>query len=159
EPLVLLRVLSATHEIVVGGARGGLWAVALDGRARTIHRASSAVTMLRASLDGARVAIGSDDGEVSVYDATRWTAIAHHRASAAIQWVQFDRDAHTVVFTTADGHVRVLAIDGASSLGWDDLPLCARTAMFSPDGRTLALVVGAGGTWLYAIAEHRWTYV
>src|SRR5262249_8284088 len=57
-----------------------------------------------------------------------------------------------------DGHVRVLAIDGANAFGWDDLRLPARTALFSPDGKTLALAVGVGGTWLYAVPEHRWTY-
>ena len=158
-PLVFLRALSETHQIVVGDARGAVSAVTLDGRARTIRAASSALTTLRASRDGARIAIGSDDGEVTVYETATWTSIARRRATAAIQSVQFDRDARAVVYTTADAHVCVLAIDGPSSLGWDDLSLRARNPQFSADGRTLALPVGAGGTWLYAVPERRWMYV
>ncbi|HEY6176460.1 MAG TPA: hypothetical protein VIX73_18515, partial [Kofleriaceae bacterium] len=158
-PLVFLRSLSATHQLVVGDARGTVWAVTLDGRARTVRSASSAIIELRVSRDGARVAIGSDDGEVTVYETTGWTAIARSRVAAAIQSVQFDPLAHIVVFSAADGHSRALAIDGASPLGWDDLPLRARNPQFGPDGRTLALQVGGGGTWLYAVAEHRWQYV
>jgi WD40 repeat protein len=158
-PLIFVRTLSTTREIVVSDARGAVSAVTFDGRARTIRLAGSAVTNLRASRDGARLAISSDDGEVTVYDTAGWTAIARHRATAAVQSVQFDRDAHTVVFTTADGHVRVLALDGANPFGWDDVPLRTRIALLSPDGRTLALAVGGGGTWLYAADERRWTYV
>ena len=157
--LSILHALAPIGPLVVSDARGALWAVTLDGHARAIRGADGAITALRPSRDGARLAVGSHDGTVTVYETTGWTMVATHRAPAAIWRLQFDRLAHAVVFTSIDGHVHVLPLDSARRFGWDDLPLRARFFQLSPDDTMLAgMVAATGGMWLFEIAGQRWTY-
>ena len=158
-PLTFLRALANTGHLVVGDARGAVWDIAGDGRARAVRGARGAVTMLRPSHDGRRVALGGDDGSVTVYDTASWTVIASASAARSIWQLQFDPMDRAIVFAATDGHVRVLSLDGSSALGWDDVPLLAHDVAFSPDGEVLALLVDGGGTWLYEIRERSWVYV
>jgi WD40 repeat protein len=157
--LQFLYWLAAKREFVVGNVRGELWTVALDGHARAI-RANGAITTMRPSRDGARFAVGRDDGTVTVYDTSDWTVAAAHRAPSAIQRLALDSGGHVVVFSSADGHIHVLTVDGGRRFDWDDLALRVGDVRFSPDDTMLAMTVaGTGAMWLFEIAEHRWTYV
>ncbi|HEY6173761.1 MAG TPA: hypothetical protein VIX73_04920, partial [Kofleriaceae bacterium] len=159
-PLTFLYALSATGRFVVGDALGTVSVVTLDGHVRTIRGADDAITALRPSRDGARLAAGSEQGTVTVYETAGWTVVATLRTAAAIRRLQFDRLAHTVVVTSGDGYVHVLSLAGAGRFGWEDLPLHAHYPVLSPDDSMFAVPVDdTGGMWLFEINEHRWTYI
>ncbi len=157
-PLVALEILRRNDHIVVADAAGDVWDVASPSTPRLVRAADSAtVTLLRASPDGRFLAIGTDQGSVTVYETSDWTVLLATTAGGGIRQIAFDPKARDLVIASEDGHVRIAALDTRRALPWRDVATAARDVAYGPDGETIAFVC-ADGAWFYAVRDDTWVY-
>jgi WD40 repeat protein len=158
-PLTALAVLGGGDRVVVQDMAGAIWEVYPGRPAREVRKSDGAsVTVLRASSDGRLVAIGTDRGTVTVYDAAQWTLIATADVGAGVRQIAFDPKGRDAIVITEDQRVHALAIGTARTLPWRDLAMPARNVAYAPSGETLAFVCTDGGAWFYDVAGDVWAY-
>jgi WD40 repeat protein len=164
-PLTRLEVLGYNEHIVVKDTKGGVWDISPDRSIRQVRGADGTmITILRASLDGRYVGIGTDRGEVVIYDTASWRVIRTANAAGRIQHIRFDpRNRDVAVLseggTSQFGHVQVMSLDMRRTLHWRDMTMAARDIAYSPDGEVLGFVCRDGGAWLYSMHDDAWVYV
>jgi len=158
-PLVDLEVLGYENHVVVENSLGAVWDVASPGIAHLVRPADSAVvTLLRGSPDGRLLAVGTDQGDVTIYRSLDWSILLAIKVGGAIRQVAFDPNLRDLAIASEDGHVRMAALTAARLLPWRDVLSPVRNIAYAPDGETLAFVCSDGGAWLYSIHEDIWVY-
>ncbi|HEY5933830.1 MAG TPA: WD40 repeat domain-containing serine/threonine protein kinase [Kofleriaceae bacterium] len=155
-PVITLETLAASNRVVVADSTNAVFEVALDGTARLIVDASSdTITLLRASLDGTRIAIGRASGAVTIYETSAQRIVSEVKLASSIHQMQFDPQNRDLAIQTDDGAVRIVALEG-QRFSWRELAGRARDVSYSPDGETLA-IVGSDGNWFYTTRDRRWS--
>jgi WD40 repeat protein len=158
-PLVDLEVLDYNNHVVVENSLGAVWDIAAPGIAHLVRRQDSAViTLLRASIDGRLVAIGTDQGSVTIYHSSDWSVLLTIKVGGGIRQVAFDPYSRDLAIASEDGHVRIVALATARTLPWHDVVSSAREIVYTSDGETLAFVCSDGGAWFYSMHDDTWVY-
>ncbi|HET7506308.1 MAG TPA: WD40 repeat domain-containing serine/threonine protein kinase [Kofleriaceae bacterium] len=163
-PLTGVETLTRNDHVVITDAKGSIWDVSLDGTIRKVHDADGvAVTVLRASADGAYVATGTEMGVVTVYDTASWHMVKTITSEGRIRRIQFDpKDRDLLVASEAShtqaGHVDIVALGSQRALPWRSVVAAVRDIAYAPDGETIGFVCSDGGTWLYSTRGDRWVY-
>ena len=104
------------------------------------------VFSLAFSRDSRRIAFGSDDGELRMWDVViRGTPISWHAHDSAIRAVDFSADNTRVVSADENGHVRVWLTEDLTPVGeWTHDEGSVLAVRFSDDGRYLAVARKGG---------------
>ena len=122
-----------------------VWNVADGGLLTALRGHASLVTSAVVSADGRKIANGAANGHIRIWNADTHALeqelIGH---TAAVTSLQF-RDGQTLASGSHDGTVRIWSITGISSMA--ELPDIrgVTAAVFSPDGRHLAVAAGDRG--------------
>jgi WD40 repeat protein len=139
-PLVKIRVAPDGLRAAAGALDGRLWLLDLEGKAAPralLH--DGAVFTLAYAPGGARLASGSGDGHVRIFDARTGAQLARvPLPGGAIFDVAWAPDGRTLAAASEDGVARLLAADGTprGAFGAPGVPLAALA--WSPDGGRLA---------------------
>ncbi|MEO7731885.1 MAG: serine/threonine-protein kinase [Kofleriaceae bacterium] len=157
--LVSLEVLRYNDHVVVCDAAGNLWDVAPDRQVRAVRSSSeTSIRVLRASPDGTRVAIGTEHGEVVVYDTATWRVLIATKYATAITQIVFDPLGRDLVVASEDGSIRFVALRPSRVLPWQEMSLAVRSVAYSPDGEMIAIVCADGAVWFYDVHADVWAY-
>ena len=156
----MLQALPATGDLVVGDGAGALWTAQLGGTTRQIRSADeSAVTAVRASSDGALLAVGQESGVLTVHRTADWT-IAHKVAlEGTIARIEFDPRGRDLLVNAESGFVHLVALGAGRSVPWSAMQVRAHDVRYSPDGERIAITTHEGGTWFYSMPDRQWRYV
>ncbi|HEU4728222.1 MAG TPA: WD40 repeat domain-containing serine/threonine protein kinase [Kofleriaceae bacterium] len=163
-PLTGVDTLTRNDHVVITDAKGSIWDVSLDGAIRKVHDADGvAVTVLRASADGAYVATGTETGVVTVYDTASWHMVKTITSEGKIYRIQFDPKGRDLLVVseashTQSGHVELVTLGSQRKLPWRNIAAPVRDIAYAPDGETIGFVCSDGGTWLYSTRGDRWVY-
>ena len=146
------------RRLVTGGARGAaIWDVATHRAVARLPTGDGAVAAARFSPAGDRVALGFEDGTVTVTGASLGAPRGLLRATGAkVGAVAFSGDGKRLAAALGDGTVRVLATDGSGSdirltghkgavLGVDISRDGTRVASAGKDGRVQLWNLAGGG--------------
>ena len=157
-PLVGLEVLARTGHLVVEDQTGSIWEVVLDGATKQIRPGDGTAARVSAFPDGSRLAIGDDDGRVTVYDTATWTVVMRATIPGRVSLLRFDPKGREVLVVSEDQRVWRLTLETGRAAGWRDVPVAARDLAYSPDGETIAIVCIDGGEWFYSMRTGAWVY-
>jgi WD40 repeat protein len=158
-PLGALELLPRSGHLVVHDAAGAVWDVSPEGVARPIRKADgSVIRALRASPDGALLAVGLGTGEVTVYETNDYKPVHQSTMAAAIRKINFDPQNRDLLIVSEDGRVRLASLDARRALPWRDLKVGARDAAYGKDGQVIAFVGEGGSAWFYSVTSNLWVY-
>ena len=158
-PLETLEVLAYSKHIVVHDSDGVVLDIAPDGVVKRItEKSTDAITLLRASVDGRRVAIGRASGAVTVHDTADYHILQELSVGASVHQIQIDPKNRDLLVQSDAGTVRVVALGQSRTLPWRELVTRARDVAYSPDGETLAFVCADGETWFYSAGRDAWAF-
>jgi WD40 repeat protein len=138
-----------------------LWQVADLGveskpAASEMFRVGRAVRSAAFSVDGQRLAVGNDEGQVEVWDvaAKRPAAPARQGHAGWVTAIAISDDGRSVATTGHDRKVRIHDVETEEVTGWTiDAGEAATTALrFSPDGRQVATGHWTGAAKLWDVA-------
>lgn len=141
-PLTSLATHPPSERIVVGEREGGIWMWSAQGEIEGyLAGHEEAVIALAFDPEGTRIASGSADHAVRLWDPARRTAVATWAGHAGpVVHVAFDPSGTQVVTASEDRTVRVWSVDqepGLTTLGAALYPLWCLS--FSPDSRRIAV--------------------
>jgi WD40 repeat protein len=164
-PLRKLVVLDRPghYRFIVSDLNGAIWSVARDGEAHQLRKADGrTTTVLRASLDGTLLAVGSSTdsgtGTVTIYRTSDDRVMHETSLSAGIRQIRFDPQNRDLLIVSEDGGVRALPLSAHSRFPWATLSISARNADYSSNGQDIAIVCVDGGTWFHSLPGGRWVY-
>jgi WD40 repeat protein len=158
-PLLSLEVLSTTNDIVVRDSAGALWVVDLRGSVKQVQQGTSvAATSMRASRDGTLLALGREDGSVTLYRTADWTILNSFAMSGTIARIVFDPQNRDLLVQSEDGFVRLIPLAARRSVSWQDFHVEAHDIAYDPSGDVLAISAVDGGSWFYSIRRDTWSY-
>jgi eukaryotic-like serine/threonine-protein kinase len=158
-PLISLLVLPSTGDVVVRDAGGAVWVASPAGQITQIRKGLGVdATSMRASRDGNLLAIGQEDGSVTVYATADWTIIRSLTVGGTIARIEFDPQGRDMVVHSEDGFVRLISLDNRRGVPWQDLKVDARDIAYSPNGDIIAISAVDGGSWFYSRPRGLWSY-
>ncbi len=155
------RILTTTHfETYAEEDAAGLWDAA-DGRRIAWLRHSGMVYTAYFDSDGARIVTAGTDGVVRIWNAANGQPLLElpklgERARSA----RFSADGKHVLSTCHDGSVRISDSRSGRMLYElrDEAIGLPEEAVYSPDGRTVAVATQSGNIWLWSpIQDHKQT--
>jgi WD40 repeat protein len=157
-PLISVEAL-ADDSLVATDAAGSIWHVATDRPSRQIREPNGdLVTIVRASLDGSLVAIGTENGHVSILDTQTWKPVQTIEMQGQLRQLAFAPDNSRIALASKARHVHLAHLRGSDTERWNDTSLDVRNISFSPDGQILAIVCANGGIWFYSFENDTWKY-
>jgi WD40 repeat protein len=158
-PLTTLELLASDDTIVVADALGSVWHVRDQRSSDQIrHPDGDLVTLLRASPDGHLLAVGTDHGDVIIYDSATWNILRTLKMNGTIRQGAFTADGSRLILASERESVRLVPLWPALSLRWQTAHIDARDVSFSPDGELLTIVCSNGATWFYSFSDDRWVF-
>jgi WD40 repeat protein len=158
-PLVWLVTLKQNNHFIVQDSTSALWDIRPDGKATQRRHADGVnITYLQTSLDGSMLAVGTDSGDAIVYDTSNWTTIATARSKSSVRHLAFDPRGRDLAVVSGNGSVHILPLRSSRTLPWHDLPLTAKSVVYTPDGERMAIVCDDGTTWFYDVHRDAWAY-
>jgi len=133
----------------LAGDDGRVTLLGADGKAvKTLPAGDALVTALDLAPDGRLLAVGDDDGAVTVRDTGTGGPVFRHALKAPVSLVRLSA-ARLVAFAAGEA-LHLAALDGGGKVTPLDAPGRAAQAVFSADGRSLAVCTRDGG------AVHAW---
>jgi WD40 repeat protein len=166
EPLIMLRALSDTNDLVVADSAGTIWTARpaqpaqAPGTTRQIRSADgSAVTTIGASSDGRLLAVGQESGAITVHRTADWTTALEVVLHGTIARIEFDPHSRDMLVNSEDGFVHLITLGAGRSAPWTAMQVRAHDVRYSPDGELIAITTHEGGTWFYSMPDRLWRYV
>jgi WD40 repeat protein len=158
-PLISLEILSGSTDIAVRDAVGTLWVIALDGHIKSVHKGIDAyATSMRSSKDGRLLAIGREDGSMTLYRTTDWTVAKSLALGGTIARLEFDPQGRDMLVQSENGFVDLVSLDARRSSQWQHFQVDARDIAYDRDGDVLAISAIDGGSWFYSMQRNVWSY-
>ena len=158
-PLSFLQVLSNTNDMITCDTAGSVWSVSPAGRVRRVRSGNGTeITNMRASRDGRFLAIGQEDGALTIYHTSDWNIAKIYRTGGTVARIEIDPQSRDILVLSEDGFVHMVPLDADRNGAWRDLQLRAHDLAYSPDGDIVTVSALDGGSWFYSIPEARWSY-
>jgi WD40 repeat protein len=158
-PLVKLAALATDDTVVVADSSGSVWHVRSRDVAHQIRSPDgNRISLLRASPDGRLVAVGTERGDVTIYESTTWKASRSLKMNGIIRQVAFTADGSQIVVASERGSVQLVPLGPAARARWQEAHMDARDLVFSRDDQYLAIVCSDGTIWFYSFADDRWVF-
>jgi WD40 repeat protein len=158
-PFGTIEHLSRRDGVAVGDSQGVVWEVSFKGAPRQIRPADhNEITVLRASLDGTLLAVGTNTGVVTIYETTRYDVVQEITLEAGIHQIQFDPHNRDLLVVSKDGQIRAVTLSALPRVQWATLAMEVQNAAYSKDGETIAIVCRDGASWFYSFPARRWVY-
>ncbi|ABS27739.1 protein kinase [Anaeromyxobacter sp. Fw109-5] len=154
-PHAVLAVDPGGRTAAVGALDGRAWLVALDAARPAqplVH--DGAVLALAYAPDGARLATGSGDGHLRIFDARSGALLERVTLpGGAVFALAWSRDGRAIATGSEDGVARLFGADGRprAAFGATGAPLS--TVAFSPDSLRIATASQDGSARVYPIAS------
>jgi WD40 repeat protein len=158
--LISLQVLRNTNEVVTRDTNGSLWVLGPATQPRLVRKGTGIeFTFMRASRDGAFIAVGQEDGRVIAYRTEDWSIVASASLGGTPARIEFDPQNRDIFSLTEDGFVHVTALKSSRDIKWNRLPIAAHDISYDPTGNTLAISALDGGSWFYSVERAQWSYL
>ena len=158
-PLVKLAALATDDTAVVADSSGSVWHVRNRDASQQIRSPDGdRISLLRASPDGRLVAVGTERGNVTIYESTTWKVSRTLKMNGTIRQVTFTADGSQIVLASERGSVQLVPLGPASTARWQEAHMDARDLVFSGDDQLLAIVCSDGTIWFYSFADDNWVF-
>lgn len=158
-PFVALEVVRSTNEVVTHDGSGNLWTTTFDGVTRHVRQGTgTAITVMRASPRGDRLAIGEETGGIVIFDTKNWAVSNRLRVDGPVARIEFDPGSSSVLATVDNRFVYLFSLDFRNRSDWKRIPVAAHDVSYSEDGAMVAIGALDGGVWFYLFKHARWVY-
>jgi eukaryotic-like serine/threonine-protein kinase len=157
-PLLTLAMLHRNNHVIVQDATSSLWDISPNGKARQRRHADGVINDLRMTPDSRMLAIGTDTGNVIVYETDNWTTVATADNQGPIRRLAFEPRGRALAIASENGKVHIMPLGAAGAMRWRDIQVAAHSLAYAPDGELLAISCDDGSTWFYDVRRDVWVY-